>query len=129
MKYAVAFVFLTGCAMDPETLISCGDHCRVFAESLVGEDVRHYLAKCSPGFLCAPDRDIALGGHQQLPCTSILDLEGRCLAKCLPAVAPVAILLEKDVCWPGEVCVPCKNPFTNEDTGACTLSGDHPIKK
>jgi len=111
---------------DPQYLIECGDHCRSVPEFAVSESLQSRLAPTTPGMLCVPDRNITEGGYVPKLCESLGRAEGRCLAVCIPAVAPNAQFLPRDVCWAGEVCVPCVNPISKTDTGACTIAGDKP---
>lgn len=131
MKFllVIAFAFLAcGGGVDPNSLQSCGDHCRYLPGVSVPDAIQSKLEETSPGIYCVPDRYVALGGYWAAPCTAILKLEGRCLGTCIPAVGkdPNVVFLSKDVCDPGEVCVPCLNPFTKAETGACRIAGDYP---
>lgn len=124
---SLLLLFVVACGPpDPNSLQDCDDHCHVMPESAVADDIVPHLRETSPGFVCVPDRNIADNGYKPLVCTAILFLEGRCLGKCIPEVGAQATLLAQDACPAGEVCVPCKNPFTAASTGACVIGMDHP---
>ncbi len=53
------------------------------------------------------------------------DYEGRCIPECLTRGQPS---LTQGECTSGFVCVPCYNPVTGIDTGACRSGGDHPAE-
>lgn len=101
-----------------------GAHC-VPAEQ-VPEEERDRLAACDDGAgACVPDAFIETLGVFTLPtCTSIAGIEGRCMSTCLPEIGEQAAVLPQDTCAPTERCVPCCDPFTGEDTGACSQSCD-----
>jgi hypothetical protein len=86
----------------------------------------------SAGF-CTPDTIIEAAGEvQPTQCTAfagVPESEGRCLSTCLKQVAQQPSL-ETSSCTAGaEKCVPCTNPITGEDTGACRSSScDSPSK-
>ena len=117
---------------DPATFDACapacgGAHC--VPASLVPDDQEGQLAVCLTGKggqgYCVPDLAIETGGNF-IPktCTSLAKAEGRCLSKCLPMVAEMAAILPDDVCGKDDLCVPCTDPTTGKDTGACTQSCD-----
>lgn len=91
--------------------------------SLVAEGDRGRLAKCADGVsLCVPDDLLLRGGKYTPPvCRSVGNTEGRCLSVCLPEVASQLNLLPVSSCKPEERCVPCFDPRTEQDTGACTV--------
>ncbi|MCB9597819.1 MAG: hypothetical protein H6719_34195 [Sandaracinaceae bacterium] len=93
--------------------------------SFVPEGQRDLLADCDDANKCVPDLLIETGGNVTLAsCRSINDSEGRCVSTCIPSAAAQADLLPTAGCDTGEVCVPCYDPTTGEDTGACTLGCD-----
>src|SRR5262249_25821942 len=55
------------------------------------------------------------------PCRSVANVEGRCLSTCLPPVAAQP-LLPTAGCQAGERCVPCFDPLSGADTGACEIN-------
>ena len=115
--------------IDPSTLDECGcDGAHCVPAALVPADQQSQLAPCQTGGgdgFCTPDKFIETAGlFIAETCTSVGGAEGRCLSDCLVAVASQAALLPVDICDPGERCAPCFDPFTQEDTGACTLSCD-----
>jgi hypothetical protein len=91
--------------------------------SLLGVDT------CTGGdFLCAPS---ALVDPAAKPptCTSVGDSEGRCVPDCLPSVQGVKDFLPVDTCQTGEICAPCYDPRTGDETGACSINGDSPTQQ
>jgi hypothetical protein len=116
--------------LDPATLPSCPtDVCaggaRCLPKSLVAPDFQSQLANCDDDNMCVPDSFIASGGNFiAASCASVAGAEGRCLSRCLPQVAQQADKLPQDSCGQHEVCTPCYDPITQEDTGACSLSCD-----
>ncbi|MBI2893397.1 MAG: hypothetical protein HYY06_07575 [Deltaproteobacteria bacterium] len=101
-----------------------GAHC-VPADQ-VPEDQRGRLSECDEGAgACVPDVFIETLGVFTLPtCASIAGIEGRCMSTCLPDIGEQAEMLPEDTCAATERCVPCCDPFTGEDTGACSQSCD-----
>ena len=83
------------------------------------------LAKCDDTSVCVPDDLIATSG-KFIPatCKSVSGVEGRCLSKCLPQVADQAAQLPQDTCPETHACVPCYDPLSGMDTGACKISCD-----
>jgi hypothetical protein len=82
------------------------------------------LAACPTG-LCVPDVFIASGGNYIPPtCSSIDNVEGRCLHEAIPQVASQKSQLPQATCKSYERCVPCYNPLDGTSTGACKLSCD-----
>ncbi len=128
---------LTGCGhpaqapFPPEALASCpgcagGAHCvpRSFVEASAPSAAAR-LAPCDQSDLCVPDPIIAtLGAFTPESCRSLHDAEGRCLSECLPEVATGSSVLPRDRCGPYERCVPCFDPVSGQDTGACKLLCD-----
>jgi hypothetical protein len=112
--------------IEPTTLAACGTvtgaHC--LGEKLVPAKETPLLARC-PGGYCVPDTFIASGGNF-LPssCRAAGDIEGRCLHESLPDVGQKASSLVRSTCTPQELCVPCFDPLTGKDTGACYLGCD-----
>ncbi|MFP6683782.1 MAG: hypothetical protein VB934_03680 [Polyangiaceae bacterium] len=116
--------------LDPSTLPSCpnticGGGARCLPTSLVPSDFQSQLAACDDDNLCVPDPFIETGGNFIAPsCTSIAGAEGRCLSTCLPQIGKQAAMLPQSTCQVNEVCAPCYDPTSGEDTGACALSCD-----
>lgn len=79
------------------------------------------------GIVCAP-KNLADPSVKPAKCTTMspLNLEGRCVPGCLPAVQSFASNLRQETCATGELCAPCYNPIDGTDTGACTINGDTP---
>ncbi|MEY4579027.1 MAG: hypothetical protein RL701_3730, partial [Pseudomonadota bacterium] len=73
--------------------------------------------------MCVPRDWIALDRKAVPLCHGYGGAEGRCLPSCLPDVGRQAGRLSRDVCAPANLCVPCYDPITGEDTGACTIGG------
>jgi hypothetical protein len=113
----------------PRTLARCcGDAGRCVPEALVPEAERARLGKdtCeAEAALCAPALLMDESARPTV-CSSLAGSEGRCLPSCLPEVASRASELPQDLCAAGEACVPCTDPLTGEDSGACGLHGDAP---
>ncbi|NUP10501.1 MAG: hypothetical protein HOW73_31005 [Polyangiaceae bacterium] len=119
-------------ANDPTNLPACpaelcpgGGLGRCIPTTLVPKDSVALLADCSETQKCVPDSAIMRDGLFTAPtCEFGPGYEGRCLSTCIPDVASQIDLLPQDICAPDERCAPCTDPFTGEDTGACTLSCD-----
>jgi len=116
--------------VDPEEFVACpsyvcekGAHC--VPNGLVPADVIEYLPECNADSKCVPDKFIETMGNFLLdPCTAVLGLEGRCLSGCIPLVAENADLLDQATCDDDELCVPCFDPLSGEDTTVCNLTCD-----
>lgn len=115
---------------DPVTFSPCCDDLgQCVPEGLVPGDQRSQLsgAECADeGYLCAPNDMVQDPAFIPETCSSVAGAEGRCLLACLPDIAEQADRLPQDICQEGALCAPCYDPFTGEDTGACTISGDMP---
>lgn len=113
--------------IDPSTLTSCGADAHCVDPALVTDPAqKQRLGTCTDGTqLCVPDSFIATGGKFTAPtCTSLGGAEGRCLSRVLPDVQAQDALLPQDACAATEKCVPCYDPLTGMETGACRLSCD-----
>jgi hypothetical protein len=99
----------------PKTAVPTADQAQLGPETCTGTDI-----------LCAPDK-LTDSAYKPPACTSLANLEGRCLPDCLPAVAAQKDRLPKATCTTGELCAPCYDPVTGKDTGACTRGGDKPV--
>ncbi len=112
----------------PTTLCGGGAHC--LPTSLVAQQYDdpaqlEQLADCDAKNKCVPDFFIASQGlFIPATCDSVLGAEGRCLSECLPDVAKQANVLPQEGCGEFERCVPCFDPLTQKETGACKLSCD-----
>ena len=76
--------------------------------------------------LCVPDAWLSDPGARPATCEAAGSLEGRCLSRCLPEVEEQAARLEQRSCAEHELCVPCFDPMSGEDSGACRLGSDAP---
>lgn len=107
----------------------CSDRGRCVPPDLAGSNAANLRKDtCSDDDVCAP---IALIDPLFRPkaCSSIDNAEGRCLSTCLGgAVAQQLERLPTQGCGSDEVCAPCFDPITGEDTGACTINGDRPLQ-
>ncbi len=115
--------------IDPNQFPACpacsagGAHC--LPNDMVPGDQGDQLGDCDADSKCVPDEFIAsMGKHVPATCASLAGAEGRCLSRCLPEVAEQADRLPQSSCPLDEVCVPCFDPLTGEDTQACTQSCD-----
>jgi len=113
--------------IDPAIFPACdlcdGAHC-VPAALLPAEQV-DLFADCDANNKCVPDLFIETGGDFLLAsCRSASDAEGRCLSTCLPSVQAQLALLPQDTCAASERCVPCYDPTSGDETGACSLACD-----
>lgn len=78
------------------------------------------LGKCDDARYCVPIAIATQGGRGVgKPCTSLNKSEGRCMSRCLPKVAAQEQVLPQDDCSAEELCMPCYDPRTGADTGAC----------
>ena len=104
---------------------SCSGGARCIPNSLIPADQQDQLGDCDADNKCVPDDFIKTGGNFiAQTCTSVAGGEGRCLSVCIPQVADQAALLPQDTCPDHQVCAPCYDPITGEDTGGCSLSCD-----
>ncbi len=88
-------------------------------QALLGEDT----CPADKGLRCVPDV-LQDDGFIPITCTSLAELEGRCLPECLPAVITGGDLFLQQGCPPNTRCAPCYDPFTGATTRACELPGD-----
>ncbi len=81
---------------------------------------------CETGNLCAP-AELTDPTYRATTCASLDGAEGRCVSTCVGgAVARQRDRLPTAGCGEDEVCAPCYDPITGEDTGACKVNGDMP---
>jgi hypothetical protein len=114
--------------LDPSTLEvcpMCAGGARCVPASLIPAEYLDQLADCDDTNKCVPDDFIKTNGNF-IPqkCTSVAGGEGRCLSQCLGPVAEQAALLPQDICPEFQLCAPCYDPLTGEESGACSLSCD-----
>jgi hypothetical protein len=79
---------------------------------------------CGPALLCAPKAFAENPNAAALACRAPGNLEGRCLPGCLPQIAAMSAQLARASCQDGELCAPCYDPRSGEDSGACHIGGD-----
>jgi len=79
---------------------------------------------CERDLVCAPTELAVDPGATPRTCHAAGELEGRCLPSCLPDVAAQAEQLTRAECSARELCLPCFDPLSGEDTGACHVGGD-----
>jgi hypothetical protein len=83
------------------------------------------LADCNATDKCVPVTLASQAGRQILPkCVSLNGAEGRCLSSCVPQVREQAAQLPRSTCSGSDLCVPCFDPRTGEDTTACSQGCD-----
>ena len=91
----------------------------------VAKSTLDILAKCDDTHACVPISIATQGGKGILPtCTSVNGAEGRCVSTCVPMVAEQAVILPKDICTGTDLCAPCYDPRTGEDTLSCRQGCD-----
>ncbi len=115
---------------DPSTLTACtgtkGTKGRCVSTSKNPDAKVFEKASCKSGEACVPDAIVRAGGVPELPkCKAVLDAEGRCFSPLASDVVKNYDLLKGATgsqCEGGDVCVPCKDPTTNEATGVCEVT-------
>ncbi|MFT3927013.1 MAG: hypothetical protein QM778_30990 [Myxococcales bacterium] len=131
---AVALL-LTGCrGLDPEGQGSsfapcCGGQGTCVPDALTPADLSARLdrGECGEAMLCAPTLWVEDANAVPTACRSAAR-EGRCLPGCLPELAAQSDRLQQESCANGQLCAPCFNPLTGEDTQACRIAGDRPLE-
>jgi hypothetical protein len=119
-----------GPTQPPKTFTHCcSDRGFCVPPSLAGSLASNLLKdKCTSGMLCAPS-ELTDPTFVPKTCASLDGAEGRCLSTCLGGqVASQADRLPTAGCGQNEVCAPCFDPITGEQTPACTINGDKPAK-
>ncbi|MFW5875506.1 MAG: hypothetical protein ACOCXM_02090 [Myxococcota bacterium] len=118
---------LSGLDPCPESICPGGGRC--MSNDLVPEGSSDLLAPCSDTRTCVPEEFVRYAG-ETVPdsCTSLGGAEGRCISVCVPEVGDQADVLPQDVCDEFELCAPCYDPRTGEETSACSLSCDMPTE-
>jgi hypothetical protein len=117
--------------IDPAIFPGCdpactGAHC--VPQAALPSGASSLLSACTssgatPG-RCAPDAFIASAGNYLPPACAPFagtTAAGRCLSTCLPSVASQPSL-EPSTCAADSKCVPCNDPFTGAETGACSIA-------
>jgi hypothetical protein len=103
----------------------CAGGARCLPSTLIPVDLLDQLADCDASNKCVPDDFIKTNGQFIAPsCDSVAGAEGRCLSECIPQVSAQLSLLPQGSCPAFQRCVPCYDPVTLMDTGACSLSCD-----
>lgn len=107
----------TGRCVPPSTLARAlsSDELEFLSHSDCGEDV------------CVPEPWLK-GDAQALVCHVDGGGEGRCLSACLSSIAKQADMLARASCPEGQLCAPCFDPLTGEDTRACRIRADAPTE-
>jgi hypothetical protein len=101
------------------TLPNCTDG-RCVPNGLVPSSAQALLADCDATDKCAPSIFVSYNNLYTSPtCVSVDGAEGRCLSECIPLVSQQATFLPKANCGDGQLCAPCFDPRTGDDTGAC----------
>lgn len=96
----------------------CGSNMICVDAGLAGE-LSKMLKKCAKG-VCAPKKAVErAGNYVPKTCKSTGGVEGRCTNVGIPQVNDQRELLPKDTCDEDELCAPCFDPRTGEETGAC----------
>lgn len=75
----------------------------------------------SNGTLCVPEVFATNPDFTPQRCTSVFGFAGVCISKCIPQVKDAAVPLPQANCPQGQLCSPCYDPRSFEDTGACRL--------
>jgi hypothetical protein len=109
----------------------CGGRGSCVPATAVPEEQRSQLGEdtcpAGMGFLCAPSA-FTDPMFRPMTCRSAGGGEGRCLPDCLPALAEQRDFLPRSTGGEGELCAPCYDPRTGEDSGACRQNGDMPAE-
>jgi hypothetical protein len=93
--------------------------------AIASQETINVLADCDATSKCVPIELASAAGRSLLtPCRSVNGVEGRCTSTCVPQVAQQVSLLPKDVCTGSDLCAPCYDPRTGEDTLACRQGCD-----
>jgi hypothetical protein len=108
--------------LDKFTVTCCDGRGRCATEADVTAEQQALLATCpDPGTYCVPNEMVAAAGHFEAKrCRGLGGREGRCMSTCIPQVAEMADMLERDVCADGSLCAPCYDPLDGGDTGSCS---------
>jgi hypothetical protein len=112
--------------LDVSALISCAEDAHCLPSATIPTEFHDMLGTCEDETsLCVPDTMSQYGGFFVPPtCESISGTEGRCLSLAIPQIAAEGDYLPISTCQPSERCSPCCDPFTGEETGACSQACD-----
>jgi hypothetical protein len=108
----------------------CGGGGVCVPSTLVPENQRSALdvdACTEPDTLCVPTAFISPGFIPDT-CESVGGTEGRCIPECIGMVAASASFLPQSTCNDNELCAPCYDPRTGQETGACRIGNDAPVE-
>jgi len=97
----------------PKAAIPVADRGRLGQDSCASTDT-----------MCVPRSWVELDRKPPATCRAYGDAEGRCLERCLPEVTQQSDKLRQDSCQDNQLCVPCFDPLTGKDTGACSIGED-----
>jgi hypothetical protein len=115
---------------EPPSLFSdcCGGQARCVPQGLIDDNLQTKLSadSCAKGSetLCVPDLWVADQNAFPSSCSAYNGAEGRCLSRCLADVQKRLERLKQDSCDASALCVPCFDPVTGANTGACTSGND-----
>lgn len=116
---------------DPESLTACkgtktGTKGRCVPTGTLGDRKDTFeKADCKGDAACVPEDLVREGTKISLKkCTAVLNTEGRCFWPLAKQVMENYDLLKgatKDQCEGDQICAPCMDPRTQEETGVCSL--------
>lgn len=117
-----------GAPVCPSSMCGGGAHClpnALLQATFSDPSQLDKLAPCDGASSCVPDSFIANKGlFIPTSCSSLAGAEGRCLSDCLPQVQEKLSVLPQSSCPSNHHCVPCYDPQTQKNTGACNVSCD-----
>lgn len=117
---------------DPTILTACtgtkGSKGRCVPKLLLGTLADTFeKASCKESQVCLPEKLVTDGSKVKLKtCTGIGNAEGRCFWPLAKEILSKYDLLKRgtgDQCDDEQVCAPCSNPLTGQETGICSLGG------
>lgn len=97
----------------------CNAAAVLIPDFLIPADFRAQLAPGPDATLCVPNEFATNADYTPKQCTSVFGLKGACLSPCLPDVQNAAIKLPRADCPGDQLCAPCVDPTTKQETGAC----------
>lgn len=119
---------------DPESLTACtgtktGSKGRCVPTGTLGNFADTFeKADCKGASACVPEDLVREGTKIKLKdCTAVLKAPGKCFWPLAAQVIENYDLLKsatKDQCEGDQICAPCADPRTQQETGVCTLGGD-----
>lgn len=118
-------------AFPPCDLGMCGpdeahrDRGRCVDANQLDADQQAQLAPCgtSHSSFCVPTELLLANGFgRPASCISLAGAEGRCTSMCVPLIQAKQDQLPRSTCAEGELCAPCFDPVTGEETGSCSSS-------